>query len=69
MTMLRSLGDPGAYGSGFAQGDTDGDSYTVRRLHAHAWPEVYFPGVGWVEFEPTAGQPAAQPPSAATRSK
>jgi len=21
-----------------------------------AWPEVYFPGVGWVEFEPTAGQ-------------
>jgi hypothetical protein len=25
-------------------------------LDAHAWPEVYFPSVGWVEFEPTAGQ-------------
>jgi hypothetical protein len=28
----------------------------VRRLNSHAWPEVYFPDIGWVEFEPTAGQ-------------
>jgi hypothetical protein len=42
---------------GFAQGESDTDNrYTVRRLHAHAWPEVYFPGIGWVEFEPTANQ-------------
>jgi transglutaminase-like putative cysteine protease len=30
--------------------------YLVRQRHAHAWPEVYFPGLGWVEFEPTASQ-------------
>ena len=33
-----------------------GDLYTVRHRDAHAWPEVYFPGLGWVEFEPTASQ-------------
>jgi hypothetical protein len=25
------------------------------QLNAHAWAELYFPGYGWVEFEPTAG--------------
>lgn len=30
--------------------------YTVRQRDAHAWPEVYFAGIGWVEFEPTANQ-------------
>ncbi len=30
--------------------------YTVRQEDAHAWPEVYFPGIGWVEFEPTVNQ-------------
>lgn len=30
--------------------------YIVRHRDAHAWPEVYFPGYGWVEFEPTASQ-------------
>jgi transglutaminase-like putative cysteine protease len=30
--------------------------YTVRHRDAHSWPEVYFPGYGWVEFEPTASQ-------------
>lgn len=30
--------------------------YTVRQRDAHAWPEVYFPGYGWVEFEPTVNQ-------------
>lgn len=29
--------------------------YTVRASDAHAWVEVYFPGVGWVSFEPTPG--------------
>jgi hypothetical protein len=27
--------------------------YGVRQSDAHAWPEVYFPDIGWVEFEPT----------------
>lgn len=33
-----------------------GGNYLVRQSDAHTWPEVYFPGIGWVEFEPTAGQ-------------
>ncbi|RPI87883.1 MAG: hypothetical protein EHM41_03370 [Chloroflexi bacterium] len=31
-------------------------TYTVRQQDSHAWPEVYFPGYGWIEFEPTASQ-------------
>lgn len=30
--------------------------YIVRHRDLHAWPEVYFPTVGWVEFEPTVSQ-------------
>jgi transglutaminase-like putative cysteine protease len=62
VTMLRSLGIPARMAVGFAQGDQEGNEYTVRRLHAHAWPEVYFPNIGWVEFEPTASQPALNRP-------
>lgn len=31
-------------------------TYNVRQKDAHAWPEVYFPNSGWVEFEPTGSQ-------------
>jgi transglutaminase-like putative cysteine protease len=54
--MLRSVGVPARMAVGFTQGERDGNTYVVRRLNSHAWPEVYFPGIGWVEFEPTAGQ-------------
>jgi transglutaminase-like putative cysteine protease len=67
--MLRSLGIPARMAAGFAQGDvtTRGEdlageeeiipnSYTGRKNNAHAWPEVYFPGIGWIEFEPTGNQ-------------
>jgi transglutaminase-like putative cysteine protease len=51
---------------GGAEGDLDESAlditesvfYTVRLYDAHAWPEVYFPGIGWVEFEPTVNQAA-----------
>ena len=43
---------------GYAEGQALQDgSFIVRQRDAHAWPEVYFPGYGWVEFEPTASQP------------
>ena len=54
--MLRSVGVPARMAVGFTQGERDGDKYVVRRLNSHAWVEVYFPNIGWVEFEPTAGQ-------------
>jgi transglutaminase-like putative cysteine protease len=34
----------------------EGDIFNVRHKDAHAWPEVYFPNIGWVEFEPTVSQ-------------
>jgi hypothetical protein len=56
--MLRSQGIPARLAVGYAQGDFDyvNQRYTVVRRDAHAWPEVYFPEIGWVEFEPTANQ-------------
>ena len=63
--MLRSIGIPARLAVGFAEGETNnnllvdhanGESYTVLSRDAHAWPEVYFPGIGWVEFEPTVSQ-------------
>jgi transglutaminase-like putative cysteine protease len=38
-------------------------TYIVRQKDAHAWPEVYFPGIGWVVFEPTVSQPPLFRPS------
>ncbi|MGE5123528.1 MAG: transglutaminase-like domain-containing protein [Acidobacteriaceae bacterium] len=32
-------------------------NYIVRKKDAHAWPEIYFPGLGWIIFEPTVSQP------------
>nr|BAL44384.1 transglutaminase domain protein [uncultured bacterium]BAL56582.1 transglutaminase family protein [uncultured Chloroflexota bacterium] len=55
--LLRAVGVPARLAVGYAQGESrDGGRYLVRERHAHAWPEVYFPGWGWVEFEPTASQ-------------
>ncbi|MFN8412850.1 MAG: transglutaminase domain-containing protein [Anaerolineales bacterium] len=56
--LLRSIGIPARMAVGFAEGEYDGqtDRYTVSRLDAHAWPEVYFPEIGWIEFEPTGNQ-------------
>jgi hypothetical protein len=60
--MLRSLGIPARVAAGFAQGTADeaGRQFLVRQRDAHAWPEVFFPGFGWVEFEPTSAQPPLQ---------
>ena len=56
--MLRSIGIPARMAVGFAEGafDDDANVFIVRSLNAHAWPEVYFPEIGWIEFEPTGNQ-------------
>jgi len=58
VVMLRSVGIPARMAVGFAEGvyDSESRTYSIRSLDTHAWPEVYFPGIGWVEFEPTGNQ-------------
>ena len=54
ITMLRSLGVPARLVIGFAPSwDDDRGAWLVQGQQYHAWPEVYFPEYGWVEFEPT----------------
>jgi transglutaminase-like putative cysteine protease len=63
MTVLaRAAGLPARLAEGYASGtyDWEGARYVVTEADAHAWPEVYFPGHGWVRFEPTAGLPRAE---------
>jgi transglutaminase-like putative cysteine protease len=54
--MLRIEGVAARVVSGYNTGafDYSRGAYRVTPSNAHAWPEVYFPGTGWVEFEPTA---------------
>ncbi len=54
--MLRSLGIPSRLVIGFGPGTFEASiqSFAVRGEDAHTWPEVYFPGYGWIPFEPTA---------------
>ncbi|MEU6815163.1 DUF3488 and transglutaminase-like domain-containing protein [Streptomyces sp. NPDC046860] len=52
--MARTLGIPARVAVGFAPGTPQGDgSVSVSLKDAHAWPELYFQGVGWTRFEPT----------------
>lgn len=69
--MVRSIGLPARWVKGYASGALDieeftgipieiieqmeGGNYIVRNADAHSWVEVFFPEVGWVPFEPTAG--------------
>lgn len=59
--MARSLGIPARIAVGYAPGAEVGTTKTGARLYEetsndlHAWPELYFEGIGWVNFEPTPG--------------
>jgi transglutaminase-like putative cysteine protease len=64
--MLRVLGIPSRFVLGYTQGtkETPGH-YEVKNTDAHAWPEAFFAGYGWIRFEPVPfGGPgtAIQPP-------
>ena len=63
--MARLADIPARVAVGFTPGeliDEQDGLYEVSGKHAHAWPEVYLGGVGWVPFEPTPGRgiPGAQ---------
>ncbi len=55
VVLARLSGIPARLAVGYATGDYDerAGEYVVTELQAHSWPELYFPGYGWIPFEPT----------------
>lgn len=63
MIMLaRAQGIPARMAMGFLPGTAEDGKYVVRASDAHAWPELYFQGFGWLRFEPTPGSRSGTPP-------
>ncbi len=66
--MLRTLGIPARIATGYVidpklrQAGTD--TYNLTYQQTFAWPEVYFPNIGWVEFNPTPSEPVVSRPAA-----
>jgi Transglutaminase-like superfamily len=60
VVLARAAGIPARLAIGYASGVYNQNSrrFIVTQADAHSWVEVYFPGTGWVPFEPTAGLPA-----------
>lgn len=74
--LARLVGIPSRVAIGYT-GGTPGPhgTWQVTTADAHAWPELYFPGQGWLRFEPTphgtngqGGQGTAVAPPYATGS-
>ncbi|GAA3692803.1 DUF3488 and transglutaminase-like domain-containing protein [Arthrobacter ginkgonis] len=67
--MARTLGIPSRIAIGYSPGRETSQTrqgpngtvltgYVLSARNAHAWPELHFPGIGWVPFEPTPGRGA-----------
>ncbi len=63
VVMLRTLGIPARETVGYVPGPYNPitDLYDVQAKDAHAWVQVWFPGYGWQNFDPTAVVPLANP--------
>lgn len=58
--MARELGIPARVAVGYALDPkevAEGGLYTIRKDDAYTWVEIYFPGYGWVNFNPTPDRP------------
>ena len=65
--LARIIGIPSRVAIGFAAGEAIGaDEYQVTTKHSHAWVELYFPGHGWLAFEPTPRSEVTITPSYTT---
>jgi hypothetical protein len=78
--FLRQLDIPARFVQGFLPGQVDDTKkrLTIRAHDAHAWVQVYFPGYGWIDFDPTgnpdqprqapipSGEPVASPTASAS---
>ena len=57
--LFRSVGIPARVGIGYsvpAANRAGGSALLVQAIHGHAWPEVYFKGIGWVIIDPAPQQ-------------
>jgi transglutaminase-like putative cysteine protease len=59
VVLARAAGLPARVVVGYTSGEYHAPTaeYIIRGENAHSWVEIYFSGIGWIEFEPTAGQP------------
>ena len=57
--MLRAVGVPARMAAGYAPGeyDSEADVRVIRDSDSHGWVQGYFPGYGWIDFEPTPRWP------------
>ena len=62
VVLARAAGIPARLVTGYAGGHYDPNRalMVVTEADAHSWAELYFPGSGWVEFEPTSGRPGIE---------
>ncbi|MGW8317617.1 MAG: transglutaminase family protein [Candidatus Promineifilaceae bacterium] len=65
VVLARSLGLPARLATGFLAQPPEDGFQTIYAINAHSWAEIYFAGLGWIEFEPTAGFPSSETPGAA----
>lgn len=58
VVLAREVGIPARLASGYVSGEYDYNKgyFVVTEQDAHSWPEAYFPGYGWIQFEPTSGR-------------
>ena len=61
--MLRTLRIPARVVNGFVSDEFNDltGNYVVRARNAHAWVEAYFPGYGWITFDPTPNSATGSP--------
>ncbi|MGA8617810.1 MAG: DUF3488 and transglutaminase-like domain-containing protein [Candidatus Sulfotelmatobacter sp.] len=61
--MLRTLHIPARVVNGFQSAEFNdlSGNYVVRAKDAHSWVEAYFPGYGWITFDPTPGGSLGSP--------
>ena len=66
VVMLRTMGVPSRLAVGYTVRPQDRipdtNNYVVSEANSFAWPEVYFPGLGWIEFNPTPSEPRVSRP-------
>jgi transglutaminase-like putative cysteine protease len=70
VVLARAAGLPARLVIGYATGtfDESHQRFVVTEAEAHSWPEIYFPGYGWIRFEPTGGRPSLDQPASTASS-